>query len=110
MRVFSALTRQVTRTLMVRTLLDEKMNAAKISSILGLPSWIIRRSIAQAKKHSAQELAAALDLAIDLDLLVKNGGIRPDDALLKLTLFLTAPSPRAPEYARRSQPSPTVFG
>ena len=110
MRVLSALTRQITRTLMVRTLLDEKMNAARISSTLGLPSWIIRRSIAQANKHSTQELAAALDLAIDLDLLIKNGGIRPDDALLKLTVSLTAPSPRAPEYARRSRPSPTVVG
>lgn len=109
-RMFSALTRQITRTLMIRTLLDEKMNAAKISSILGVPSWIVRRSIAQANKHSAQRLAAALDLAIDLDLLVKNGGIRPDDALLKLILFVTALLPPAPGYARRSRPSPTGVG
>ncbi len=105
-RTFSALTRQLTRTLMIRTLLDEKMNATKIASVLGVPGWIVRRSIGQATKHPAQRLAAALDLAIDLDLLVKNGGIRFDDALLKLILFVTAPLPPAPEYARRNRPSP----
>ena len=110
MRIFSALTRQITRILMIRTLMDERMNAAKISSVVGLPSWIVRRSIGQANKHSAQRLAAALDLAIDLDLLVKNGGIRPDDALLKLVLFVTAPSPHAPGYARQSRPSPAGVG
>ncbi len=109
-RMFSALTRQITRTLMIRTLLDERMNAAKVSSVLGIPSWIVRRSIGQANKHSAKRLAAALDLAIDLDLLVKNGGIRPDDALLKLVLFVTAPSLREPEYAQQSRPSPTGAG
>ena len=110
MRMFSALTRQITRVLMIRTLMDGKMNGAKISSILGIPAWIVRRSIGQANRHSAQKLAAALDLAIDLDLMVKNGGIRPDDALLKLILFVTTPSPRAREYARRNRPSPTGAG
>lgn len=109
-RVFSALIRQITRILMVRTLMDERLNAVKIASVLGLPTWIVRRSIAQAGKHSAQRLAAALDLAIDLDLSVKNGGIRPDDALLKLVLFLTAPLLPAPGHARRSQPSPAGAG
>ena len=110
MRTFSALTRQITRTLMIRTLMDEKMNTAKISSLLGVPGWIVRRSIGQANKHTAERLAAALDLAIDLDLLVKNGGIRPDDALMKLVLFLTAALPPSPGYARRSQPSPRAVG
>jgi len=109
-RTFSALTRQITRTLMIRTLLDEKMNAAKIASVLGVPGWIVRRSIGQANKHSAQRLAAALALAIDLDLLVKNGGIRFDDALLKLTLFVTAALPPSPGYARQSRPSPSRVG
>jgi len=109
-KMFSALTRQLTRTLMIRTLLDEKMNAAKIASVLGVPGWIVRRSIGQANKHTAQKLAAALDLAIDLDLLVKNGGIRFDDALLKLILFVTAALPPSPGYARRSQPSPRAVG
>jgi len=55
-------------------------------------------------------LTAALDLAIDLDLQAKNGGIRFRDALLKLMLFIADPIPPAREYDRQSQLFPSVTG
>lgn len=109
-RTFSALVRHLTRVLMVRVLIDERRNVSTISSLLGLPSWLVRRSYAQAKQHTSKRLTAALDLAIDLDLLVKNGGIRPLDALLKLVLFVTTQSLPAPEYARQNRPSRATTG
>jgi DNA polymerase III delta subunit len=104
---FSALTRQLTRVLMVRTLLDSGLNAPQMASSLQMPDWMIRRFIGQAKRHTAQRLTAALDLAIQLDLQAKNGGIRFHDALLKLMLFIADPLPPAQGYARKSQLSPT---
>ena len=107
---FSALTRQITRVLMVRMLLDSNMNASQIASIISMPSWMVRRFIGQAKSHSSKMLTAALDLAIDLDLQAKNGGIRFRDALLKLMLFIADPIPPAREYDRQSQLFPSVTG
>jgi DNA polymerase III delta subunit len=107
---FSALTRQLTRVLMIRTLLDSNTNAAQISSSLGMPGWMVRRFIGQANRHSDKTLAAALDLAIDLDTKAKNGGIRFHDALLKLMLFIADPLPPERGYARKSQLSPTASG
>ncbi len=107
---FSALTRQLTRVLMIRTLLDSNLSAAQIASSLRMPDWMVRRFIGQANRYTAQTLAAALDLAIDLDIRAKTGGIRFHDALLKLMLFIADPLPLGQGYARKSQLSPTRAG
>lgn len=110
-RTFSALLRHLTRVLMVRILLDEGTPVAKMAPLLGTPIWLVRRLVTQAKAHSTQELAAVLDLGIGLDLRIKSGGIRPDDALLELILVATTPmSSPAPGYARRSRPSRATTG
>ncbi len=102
-RTFSALIHHLTRVLMVRVLIDDGMDVAKIASLLGLPSWLVRRSFGQAKEHTTRGLTAALDLAIELDLEIKNGGIRPLDALLKLVLFVTTQSSPEPECAQQTR-------
>ncbi len=110
-RVFSGVVRHLTKLLMVRVLLDSKVAEAKMATLLGTPSWLVRRLATQAKEHSTQRLTAALDLGINLDLEVKRGGIRPSDALLKLILSVTTRSaPPSPEYARQSRPSPGGVG
>jgi len=105
-RVFSGVVRHLTKLLMVRVLLDSKVTEAKMASLLGTPSWLVRRLATQAKGYSTQKLTAALDLGINLDLEVKRGGIRPSDALLKLILSVTTRSAPSPEYARQNRPSP----
>ncbi len=109
-RVFSGVVRHLTKLLMVRVLLDSKIAEAKMASLLGTPSWLVRRLATQAKGYSTQRLTAALDLGIKLDLEVKRGGIRPSDSLLKLILGVTTRSAPSPEYARQSRPSPRGAG
>jgi DNA polymerase III delta subunit len=109
-RVLAGVVRHLTKLLMVRVLLDSKVAEAKIASIVGSPSWLVRRLVAQAKGHQTQKLTAALDLGIDLDLEVKRGGIRPSDALLRLILYVTTSSLPSPGYARQSRLSPTATG
>ncbi len=109
-RIFSGVVRHLTKLLMVRVLLDSKVTEAKMATLLGTPSWLVRRLATQAKVYSTQKLTAALDLGINLDLEVKRGGIRPSDALLKLILSVTSRSAPSPEYTRQSRPSPGGVG
>ena len=102
-RLFSMLLRHLTRMLMVRVLVDGGATTAKAASLLGSPAWLIKRLLNQAKLRSVQDLTTVVDQGIALDLMVKRGGIRSGDALLKLTLAATTPGTRAPEYARRNR-------
>ncbi len=90
-RIFSALLRHLTRLVMVRVLADEGVTAAKAATLLGSPAWLVKRLLNQAKRHSTQDLSAVVDQGITLDLMIKRGGIRPRDALLKLIFAATAP-------------------
>ncbi len=85
-RVMSMIMRHLTRLAVVRALQDEGMNSGDIGTFLGIPGWQLRKLSGQAKRWTAQELTAALDRAIRLDLEVKSGDRRPYDAMLKLVL------------------------
>lgn len=86
-RVMSMIMRHLTRLAMVRILQDEGMNSGDIGKLLGSPGWQIKKLSAQAKRWTGHELTAALGRAIRLDLEVKSGDRRPDDALLKLVIL-----------------------
>ena len=109
-RTFSALLRHLTRVLMVGVLAAEGAATARVAALLRSPSWLIQRLLNQAKRHATQGLCDLVRLGVELDLAIKSGGIRPEDALLKLVLAATTPVPPVPECARRSRPVRAASG
>jgi len=89
--MLSGAIRHLTRLAMIRLLLDRKTPAKRIGGLVGLPDWLARRLIAQAKLHGIDRLISLLDLAVGLDLEVKAGRIPAFDALLKLVFAATSP-------------------
>ncbi len=106
-RLFPALLHQIIRLTEVRILKDEGFSLSEISRDLGVPEWLTRRLLVQAKHYSQKELTAALQLGIELDRQVKHGGIRTADAVLILIFEVTnrTQTSRAPVYTARTQPS-----
>jgi DNA polymerase III delta subunit len=91
-RLFFALSHHLRRLLTVKLLVDERLSLAQIATTIGQPEWLLRRHSGQAKSFSRQELIFLLDKGITLDMAIKSGRIRPQDALLTLLLLaLTVP-------------------
>lgn len=109
-KIFSMLLYHLTRVLMARVLLDEGTPSTKATKLLALPGWLVTRLFSQAKHYSAKDLHAFVDHGIALDLAIKRGGIRPEDALVKLILAATTPASPAPECTRRSRPARAAAG
>lgn len=85
-RIVGGIIRHLTRLVMVRLLLDERRPQSEIASLMGMPDWLCRRLIGQAKRRAFAPLAAALQLGVKLDQRIKQGRIAPDDALMQLIL------------------------
>ena len=91
-RVLGGAIRHLTRLTMVRLLLDRRIAGSKMASLIGAPDWLLRRLIGQAKCHRIEELTAALDLGVRLDVRIKSGAMASSDALLELVLAVTRPA------------------
>jgi DNA polymerase III delta subunit len=89
--VMNAAIRHLSRLVMIRTLLDERAPRDSLSSITGIPVWLLRRLQSQADRWRADEIRRALDRALQLDISVKKGERRVEDAVIELFL---ATSPR----------------
>ena len=89
-RTFSVLLYHVTRLLTAHMLSDAGLALNEIATLIGTPEWLARRIVPQAQNYTHQELAAALALGIKLDQKSKHGDVRPEDALLQLTLAITS--------------------
>ena len=109
-RVFSSLLRHLSTLLTLRVLLANHVPPPRMRKIVARPDWLIKKLLRQAKSHGVEQLVSLLDLAIDLDIEMKSGHIRPRDALLKLVLASTAPAVRAQECAPRNRLSPATIG
>ncbi len=96
-RLFFAAAHHLRRLLSVRLLTDEQISLAQIATTIGQPEWLLRRLLRQAKNFSRQELIFMLDKGITLDMAIKSGRIRPQDALLALLLLAVTPQARAPK-------------
>ncbi|MCI2425061.1 hypothetical protein LM599_03470 [Candidatus Acetothermia bacterium] len=94
-RLFFATAHHLRRLLSVKLLADEKTSLAQIATAIDQPEWLLRRLLGQAKNFSQQELIFLLDRGITLDMALKSGRMRPQDALLTLLLLALTPQ-RAP--------------
>jgi len=88
-RMVGGAVRHLARLTMIRIALDAKNGRKKLSEAVGLPDWLCRRLVDQAKRYRLDELARTLRAGIALDVRIKRGEISPEDALLKL-VFATA--------------------
>lgn len=89
-RIFSVLLYHLTRLLTAHMLSDVGLASNEVATLIGIPEWLARRIVPQAQNYTQQELAAALALGIKLDQESKHGDVRPEDALLQLTLAVTS--------------------
>ena len=96
-RILGGIIRHVTRLAMIRLLLDRRTPPPEVAGLVGAQDWLVRRLIGQAKRHTLQQLTAALQQSIDLDTRLKSGGIHPADAVLKATFAATLPLPPSRE-------------
>jgi DNA polymerase III delta subunit len=85
-RILGGAIRHLARLAMVRAVLDEKGPRRSVSDALGLPDWMCRNVTAQAKAHTIETVSRALRIGLGLDVRVKSGEIRPNDALFLLAL------------------------
>ncbi len=92
-RTLGGAIRHLARLTTLRVLLDARLPQAAIADHASLPDWLLRRLLAQARRFSLQEVAAALDLGIRLDTEVKSGGRSAPDALLELVFSVTSLPP-----------------
>ncbi len=95
-RLLGGAVRHLARLAALRLLVDRGVPQAEIAQLAGLPPWLLRRLLPQAKRFRLEEAATALDLGVRLDAQVKSGGIQASDALLKLTFGVTRSSPLPP--------------
>jgi len=91
-RVLGGAIRHLARLTMVRLLLDHRTASSKMASSIGAPDWLLRRLLSQAKRHKTEELVAALDLGVRLNVRIKSGTMASSDALLELVLAVTRPA------------------
>jgi DNA polymerase III delta subunit len=108
-KMLAAVIRHCTRVLMVRVLIDKGLPAQRIGALLDTPIWVVKKLLVQAKTRSTQDLTEILGRGIQLDLAIKRGALRPEDALLQFVLTATLPpSSRAPGCTRQNPPSPST--
>jgi DNA polymerase III delta subunit len=89
-RMLGGALRHLARLAMVRVVLDQNGPRRSVADALGLPDWMCRRLIAQAKTRRLADLARALGEGVRLDVRVKSGEITARDALLELTFAAAA--------------------
>ncbi len=92
-RILGGAVRHLARLATLRALIERRVPAASLADLMSVPDWLLRRLLAQAKRFSLEDAAAALDLGIRLDTEVKSGGRSAADALLELVLSVTSPLP-----------------
>ncbi|MEN6369395.1 MAG: DNA polymerase III subunit delta [Thermotogota bacterium] len=92
-RLLGGAVRHLARLAALRLLVERGVPQSEITQLAGLPPWLLRRLLPQAKRFRLEEAAAALDLGVRLDAQVKSGGIQASDALLKLAFDVTRSSP-----------------
>jgi len=110
-RILSGAVRHLVRVAVVRALLERGVSAGAMENLVSMPSWLLRRVMAQAKRFTLEEAAAALSLGVHLDASTKGGGRSAGDALLELVFSLTSsPRPSAPGRTARTPPSPRGAG
>jgi len=91
-RLLAGATRHLARLTMVRLLIDRRASRQRMASLLGVPEWLLRRLVDQARTGQLDEWIAALRLGIQLDHQVKSGGIAGSDALYRLVCAITRPA------------------
>ena len=91
-RLLSASIRHLTRLTMIRVLLDERVSRPRIMAATATSEWLFRRLEPQASAWNARDIRRVLKHAISLDLSIKEGQRRAEDALLEL-LLSTIPQP-----------------
>ncbi len=92
-RLLGGAVRHLARLAALRLLVDRGVPEQEMAQLAGLPPWLLRRLLSQARRFRLEEAAAALDLGVRLDAQVKSGGIQASDALLKLAFGVTRSSP-----------------
>jgi DNA polymerase III delta subunit len=88
-RVLGGALRHLTRLAMIRLLLDRDTPRERMARLVGVPDWLLRRLIGQAKRYVLSDLQFALGLGVRLDVQIKQGGLHAHDALLKLVFAAT---------------------
>lgn len=91
-RLLGGAVRHLARLATLRALIERRVPAAAMAEFVSVPDWLLRRLVAQAKRFSLEEAAAALSLGLRLDTEVKSGGRSAADALLELVFSVTAAS------------------
>jgi len=91
-RVLGGIIRHVTRLATIRILLDNKVPRAALASKMGVPDWLLRRLVGQAKRFRRSELLHCVRSGLDLDVRVKSGEIAPSDAVLQLMFAVAQPA------------------
>jgi len=92
-RLLAAAARHLSRLAAARALAECGTPRAARAKLLGVADWLLRRLAGQAASWGAGELLAALQHAVALDVAVKDGECRAEDALLELVLSTTPLSP-----------------
>lgn len=99
-RILGGALRHLSRLVMIRLLIDQRVPSKRISSLVGAPDWLLRRLLGQAKRFRIQELTAALDAGIHYDTEIKSGGIHALDALLSFLFAVVSTPSRSPKPSR----------
>ena len=89
--VIALMSMQIRRVVLARHLLDSGLPQPEIGSRLNLgPDFVVRKTIQQARSHSAEGLAMLYEALLEADLAVKQGRMEEDVALQ--LLFTQVPS------------------
>jgi DNA polymerase III subunit delta len=79
--ILGLVARQVRILVQVKDLITRGTRPAEIASIVGVPPFITEKTIAQARRFTLEQLVAALEACLSVDLTLKRSRLTPDLAL-----------------------------
>ena len=88
-RLLNGAIRHLARLATIRAIQEEDGPRRRLSEATGLPDWLCKRLAGQARRHTLDGLARALEEGVSLDLGMKRGDLSAEDALLKLVFAAT---------------------
>lgn len=69
-------------------MMGEKRSREQIRSVLGIPSFVLERTMAQARAYTIKELNKAVEACVQMEFAIKSGKIAQEGALEQLTFKL----------------------